>query len=228
MKKVNSTITLPQGNLITDEYNGRGIQTNADRFPNQGLTLAFDGTYRITVDGYDDRGNSEYTGSYRFQLVDLDAKPNAAFDVTLDGTFLVGANGKLGGTGYTFTVDRPQYFFFDGQGGTAADGGWALYQPNGTYVTGGKIWEDRETWLNPGEYSLVVYGITIAIKGDQRYYTFSGKAGQRLYLDSQTKTAGFKIRNIAMIKTTSFSVKRELIPSQSIRQAKQRVNIALN
>jgi len=34
----------------------------------------------------------------------------------------------------------------------------------------------------------------ISIKGDQRYYTFSGKAGQRLYLDSQTKTAGFKIR----------------------------------
>ncbi|MFN9062997.1 MAG: lectin-like protein, partial [Pseudanabaena sp.] len=192
-------ITDPQGNLITDEYNGRGIQTNADRFPNQGLTLAFDGTYRITVDGYDDRGNSEYTGSYRFQLVDLDAKPNAAFDVTLDGTFLVGANGKLGGTGYTFTVDRPQYFFFDGQGGTAADGGWALYQPNGTYVTGGKIWEDRETWLNPGEYSLVVYGITpvnigrektVFNSANNRYYSLLSGAGSWEALQAQAEALG--------------------------------------
>ncbi|MFN9534330.1 MAG: C-type lectin domain-containing protein, partial [Pseudanabaena sp.] len=161
--------------------------------------LAFDGTYRITVDGYDDRGNSEYTGSYRFQLVDLDAKPNAAFDVTLDGTFLVGANGKLGGTGYTFTVDRPQYFFFDGQGGTAADGGWALYQPNGTYVTGGKIWEDRETWLNPGEYSLVVYGITpvnigrektVFNSANNRYYSLLSGAGSWEALQAQAEALG--------------------------------------
>jgi RHS repeat-associated protein len=192
-------ITDPLGRLITDETSGRGIQSNADRFPDQGLTLAFDGTYHITIDGYDDRGTSEYTGNYRFQLVDLDAKPNANFDVTLDGAFLIGDNGKLGGTGYTFTVDRPQYFFFDGQGGSAADAGWALYRPNGIYVTGGKTWEDRETWLDPGEYSLVVYGITPVNTGREKtvlnpvnnhYYSLLSGAGSWEALQSKAEALG--------------------------------------
>jgi hypothetical protein len=210
-------ITDPLGRLIMDDGGGWGVQTNADRFPNQGLTLEFDGVYTITIDGYDDRfTSSARTGAYSFRLLDLNTKPAVGFDVDISGTFDTSARGA---EAYQFSLDRPTYLYFDAKGG---DGSWDVYAQNGTHITGGRLWQDRELWLDAGNYSLVFAGAgsnanyalqiskpdlpttaytvgevisgTIAKEGDQHYYRFNGKAGQVLYLDSQTKVNGFRVR----------------------------------
>jgi hypothetical protein len=149
-------------------------------------------------------------------LLDLNTKPAVGFDVDISGTF---DNSARGAEAYQFSLDRPTYLYFDAKGG---DGSWNVYAQNGTHITGGRLWEDRELWLDAGNYSLVFAGAgsnanyalqiskpdlptatytvgevisgTIAKEGDQHYYRFNGKAGQVLYLDSQTKVNGFRVR----------------------------------
>ena len=190
----------PSGRLLVDG----GIDSRYDRGTESGLTLTMDGTYRLVVDGVND-----YTGNYKFRLLDLDNTPIANLDTTIVGQF----DTNVGSTAYQFKNETKQYLYFDAQQG---DGAWLLYGAAGkSIITSGRLWEDRELSLEPGEYSLVFQGYgsssdyqlristpaltafptpinfnttisdSITEKGEQHYYTFDGTAGQKLFYDAQ-------------------------------------------
>jgi Lectin C-type domain len=203
----------PSGRLIADDgnwYEGGGVDSRSDRGPDGGLTLTMHGTYRITVDG---RG--EGTGSYKFRVLDAEKADVVGFDTDIAGTFDHDAKGAVT---YRFNVTDRKYLYFDAQQG---DGAWVVYRPDGSYVISGRLWEDKELWFDTGEYLLVPYGYgsdanykirivapqlptktytlgdtvedAITKKGDRHDYTFTGKAGQRLYLDNQMLSSGFRV-----------------------------------
>jgi large repetitive protein len=129
------------------DYTGRGFEGRSDIGPDTGLTLGMDGTYRITF----------YTagrgvGNYNFRLLDLSSAPQISLDTDVQGSYNSGAAGS---NAYRFTLTERQHLFIDAQKG---DGAWIIYQPNGQYLTSARLYEDRDIWLNPGEYSLVMQG----------------------------------------------------------------------
>jgi RHS repeat-associated protein len=168
---------------------------------NVGLILATNGNYRLIIDGQD-----EYIGSYKFRLLDK-AQANAiSLDADIIGTF---DNGGLGSTGYKFSVNQGQNIYVDA---LAGNGNWAVYNPTGQSIASATFAEDREFWAGAGDYFLVVVGqsasstnyqlrlvtsefkttamnigelisASISKKGEQDYYTFTGKIGQRIMLD---------------------------------------------
>jgi RHS repeat-associated protein len=179
----------------------------SDRGPENGLTFSMNGAYRLIVDGDD-----EYTGNYKFRLLDKAAAIEVPLDTNITGTF---DNDGLGSNGYRFTLNDTRYLFFDGQGG---DGNWILYGANGQTITQQHMSRNNEFWLGAGDYFLVAQGYknywlgisgvdytfrivtpelnsapmaigdtisgTILEKGEQDYYTFAGTAGQQLFFDS--------------------------------------------
>jgi large repetitive protein len=184
---------------------GRQIfNTNSpyDQGPDNGLTLSMNGTYRVVVDG-----EGETTGDYKFRFLDRAAATKIELDTDITGTF---DNGGQGSDIYHFTLTDSRYLYIDGQGGTGA---WLIYGPNGQRVSSQSISYDQEFWLGAGDYFLVAQGYgygdlnyrlrivtpelntvpmtvgetisgSISEKGGQDYYTFNGKAGQQLFLDS--------------------------------------------
>jgi large repetitive protein len=138
----------PTGNPTPPDayYTGRGFDGRYDIGPDSGLTLAMTGTYQVTVHAEGGVGN------YNFQLLDLSSAPQASFDTDVQGVL---APNAAGGTAYRFNLTQRQHLFFDGQQG---DGAWIVYKPNGEYLTSGRFFEDRDLWLNPGEYSIVMQG----------------------------------------------------------------------
>jgi RHS repeat-associated protein len=195
---------LEGGNLSTQilDPTGRVIfsyDTLNDRGPDNGLTLAVNGVYRVIVDG-----NDESIGSYKFRLLDKAQATELLLDTDITGTF---DNAGLGSVGYRFTLNDSRDLFFDGQGGY---GLWTLYGSNGQKVSSQSLTNNLELRLDAGDYFLVASGVaggnpnykfrvvtpepnvtpvtvgniisgTIAEKGEQDTYTFSGLAGQQLF-----------------------------------------------
>ena len=195
--------------IVSDGWWTDNADNRVDYGPDRGLTLSMNGTYRIFIDG-----EGEGTGNYKFRLLNLETAPIVGLNTDITGTF---DNNATGAVPYRFNLTERKYIYFDALQG---DGAWTVYRQNGTYVTSGRLWEDRELWLDAGEYLLVPYGYgvdanykmqivadelpttaytlgdtvadTIAKKGSSHTYTFTGVAGQRLYLDSQILASGLR------------------------------------
>jgi hypothetical protein len=199
--------------IITDGYGGLYSDSDYQpsdtpwSSPTRGLTLLEDGTYYMTVDGYFDGYNNDNLGSYNFRLLNLNNAPVVNLDELISGTF---THGGLSAHAYRFNLTQRQYVFVDGQAGY---GDWRIYRADGTKVAENYVAYNDQFWLDAGEYYLVVSGraggtnyslqlvntelrtITPAIsfdtvvsdviskKGQQHYYTFEGRAGQRLMFD---------------------------------------------
>jgi hypothetical protein len=187
--------------------NGRytGFQiSQGDGNPNDyaGLRLTSDGTYQINIDG-----SGETTGTYGFRLLNMADSPLVALNTDITGTFDYSDRGSVG---YRFNLAERTYIYVDGQLG---DGYWTIYNASGQRVTGNYTNADQELWLNAGAYWLIAQGngynesnyklkiITpdllstpltlnnvvtgsISNKGEQDYYTFTGVAGEKLFLDA--------------------------------------------
>ncbi|MGR3278198.1 putative Ig domain-containing protein [Acaryochloris marina NIES-2412] len=187
--------------------NGRQMFTSTntdsrfDREPFQGLVLSTNGTYRLTIDGYD-----EGRGSYSFKVLDNTAATTINLDTDILGTFEPSTRGT---TLYKFDLDQRQYVYFDGLQGNA---NWILYSANGQKVDSSTFSTDEEFWLDAGNYLLAMqgtgaeadYGLrlitpdllttslsfgddisgSISEKGEQDIYTFEGQAGQKLFFDA--------------------------------------------
>jgi large repetitive protein len=182
------------------------VDSRNDRGPDNGLTLAVNGTYRVVIDG-----DRDGIGNYQFRLLDKAAATLVNPDTDIAGTF---DNGGLESDSYRFTLTERQYLYFDSSAGDYPNA-WILYGNGGQYLNGTYpyIYNDREFWLDPGEYWLVMQGNgaangnyklrivtpelltapltlnrditgTISEKGEQDYYTFTGSAGQELFYDS--------------------------------------------
>jgi frataxin-like iron-binding protein CyaY len=149
--------------VLLYDPNGTQVYSHADprrdRGPNQNLTLTLDGTYRLTIDG-----NGEALGDYQFRLLDLGTAPRIELDQTVTGTFDTVDQGILGSVAYSFELTEGTYVYADGQVG---DGFWRIYRPDGSWVSGERLYYDREFWLEPGAYNLVLAG-----DGSQADYGF--------------------------------------------------------
>jgi len=204
----------PQGTLLVNNADIRN-----DRHFVDGLTLVTDGQYKLVVDG-----SGEATGNYKFRLLGKANSSTVSLDTDITGNF---TEASTSAERYKFTLGSRQYLYFDAlppagtynptdginSGSQTAE--WKLYSANGVEITTKRLWEDYETWLDAGEYTLVMRGYgsgylsdynlrivtpelnttpltlgtvvtgAIAEKGEQDYYTFTGTAGQLLYLDLQ-------------------------------------------
>lgn len=182
-------------------FTSTSTDSRIDREPFQGLVLSTDGTYRLTIDGYD-----EGRGAYSFKVLDRAAATTIDVDTDILGTFEPSTQGT---TLYQFNLDQRQYVFFDGLQGNA---NWILYSANGQQVDSSTFSTDEEFWLDEGNYLLAMqgtgaeeeYGLrlitpdllttslsfgddisgSISEKGEQDTYTFEGQAGQKLFFDA--------------------------------------------
>ncbi|WP_235111743.1 putative Ig domain-containing protein [Acaryochloris sp. 'Moss Beach'] len=182
-------------------FTSTSTDSRIDREPFQGLVLSTDGTYRLTIDGYD-----EGRGAYSFKVLDRAAATTIDVDTDILGTFEPSTQGT---TLYQFNLDQRQYVFFDGLQGNA---NWILYSANGQQVDSSTFSTDEEFWLDTGNYLLAMqgtgaeaeYGLrlitpdllttslsfgddisgSISEKGEQDTYTFEGQAGQKLFFDA--------------------------------------------
>ncbi|MBE9078257.1 cadherin domain-containing protein [Romeria aff. gracilis LEGE 07310] len=166
------------------------------------FTLKEDGTYRLVVDGA-----GENTGSYSFSLLDVEQATPVELDVSQSGQLSPGQETHL----YTFTGNAGQRLYFDSM--MNSSGSWALYNSGNQQVEGTNLNSDFEVILSQTDtYTLVLQGNrnspidyqfqiitpetttadlilgnsisgTIAEKGEQDVYTFTGSIGQRLFLD---------------------------------------------
>lgn len=191
-------LTDPNGQQM---FTSTNTDSRIDREPFQGLVLSTDGTYRLTIDGYD-----EGRGAYSFRVLDKAAATTVDVDTDILGTFEPSTQGtRL----YQFNLDQRQYIFFDGLQGNA---NWILYSDNGQKVDSSTFSTDEEFWLDAGNYLLAMqgtgaeadYGLrlitpdllssalsfgddiagSISEKGEQDTYTFEGQAGQKLFFDA--------------------------------------------
>lgn len=191
-------LTDPSGKQM---FTSTSTDSRIDREPFQGLVLSADGTYRLTIDGYD-----EGRGSYSFKVLDNTAATTVDLDTDILGSFEPSTQGT---TLYQFNLDQQQYVFFDGLQGNA---NWILYSANGQKVDSSTFSTDEEFWLDAGNYLLAMqgtgaeaeYGLrlitpdllttslsfgddisgSISEKGEQDTYTFEGQAGQKLFFDA--------------------------------------------
>jgi hypothetical protein len=195
----------PTGTLLYSNVDPRH-----DRGPNHVLTLNQDGVYTLTLDGVATR-----LGDYQFQLLNWDDAPEVALDTDIQGTLAAEA---LASTAHRFNLRERTYLYVDGQEG---DGAWLIYNGSGALVHSARLYQDREFWLEAGEYWLVAQGYggnehynlrlitpdlnTTAIgygaiiegslreKGQQDTFTFTGKAGEMLFYDVLGWSGGLSI-----------------------------------
>ncbi|PSF35821.1 hypothetical protein C7H19_15470 [Aphanothece hegewaldii CCALA 016] len=175
-----------------------------DRVPYNVLVLSMNGTYRVVVDG-----DGEATGNYKFRLIDRASSSIVNLDTDIAGTL---DNDSLESDTYRFTITESQYLYFDGITGNYPNA-WILYGNGGQKITDNDINRDREQWLNPGDYWLVMQGNgssnsnynlrivtpelnttpmtignivtgSISETGEQDTYTFTGTVGQQLFYDA--------------------------------------------
>jgi hypothetical protein len=207
---LNYYLYSPQGTVLVNNADIR-----SDRYFVDGLTLVTNGEYKLVVDG-----SGENTGDYKFRLLGKSNATLANLDTDISGNF---TNTLTSAERFKFTLSSRQYLYFDAlpPAGSYTPSTywlpqtteWKLYSANGVEITTKRLWEDYETWLDAGEYTLVMRGYgsgylsdynlrivtpdlnttpltlgtvvtgAIAEKGEQDYYTFNGNAGQSLYLD---------------------------------------------
>jgi hypothetical protein len=174
----------------------------------QTFTLSVAGTYELVVDV-----SGETVGDYSFRLSDLSQATDLAFDTPIDNNLTPGHETDL----YKFTGTVGQKIYFDSLA-SISSAAWYLYAPNDQYITGASLSGDFSTTLTQGgTYILAVEGFSdnpinysiqaiqptttttaltlgnavsssIAAKGEQDIYTFTGAVGQRLYFDSLQNT----------------------------------------
>ncbi|MBD2365063.1 tandem-95 repeat protein [Anabaena minutissima FACHB-250] len=182
-----------------------------DRRPDQGLTLAMSGTYRIFIGG-------SGTGSYSFRLFNFHdpAIPTASLNTNISGIW---DNNGRGTVVYRLSLTHDKYLYIDAISGV---GNWYIFNASySAYGANNKIVSndslpngDKTITLSAGEYFLVLQGgnnasnanyqiqlITpqqtvtpmtlgtiingrIAENGEIDTYTFTGNAGQRLFYDN--------------------------------------------
>jgi hypothetical protein len=181
--------------------NFKFFNTNSN---SQTFTLSVGGTYELVVDA-----SGETVGDYNFRLADLSQATDLTFDTQINNTLTPGRETDL----YKFTGTVGQKIYFDSLA-TVSSSAWYLYAPNDQYITGASLSGDFSTTLTQaGTYILAVEGFSdnpinysiqttkptttttaltlgtgvsssIAAKGEQDIYTFTGAVGQRLYFDS--------------------------------------------
>lgn len=177
--------------------------------------MVSNGEYKLVVDG-----SGETTDNYKFRVLGKANATSVSLDTDIAGNF---TNAATSAERFKFTLNSRQYLYFDALPPAGSynpptyyspqTAEWKLYSPNGYEITTKRLWEDYESWLDAGEYTLVTRGYgsgylsdyairiitpdlnTTALtlgtvitgetseKGEQDYYTFTGIAGQRLYLD---------------------------------------------
>ncbi len=129
-----------------------------DRGPNYNLTLATDGLYRISIGG---RG----TGYYKFQLLNLSDGVEVDLDTDIVGTFDEGVRNSVA---YRFNLEERTYLYVDGEAG---NGAWLIYNSGGVRINSARLYQDREFWLDSGEYLLVAQGYGSDINYNLRLIT---------------------------------------------------------
>lgn len=194
---INIQFLNPRGTAIPP-ISGR---FTTDRGP---FTLQESGTYTVVLDG---TGNS--TGTFAMVLLDLAGQPIVPINVPVTN-ILAGYQSKV----FRLSGSAGQRLYFNGQTGNPS-GTWALYNPDDASVGSGSLAGDFELTLPAdGTYALVlnngatagtnVFEINdylfftsnyvvgnpvvsaLTVPGEQRIYTFTGAAGQRLYYDALT------------------------------------------
>jgi hypothetical protein len=189
------TIASPTDKNIIYTYSG-----NSDSAL---LLLSENGTYQLTVDGYDDT-----TGDYGFKLLDLEDSEALALDTVIEDSLDPGNETRF----YQFTGTAEQklflkdegsesgayFYLYDSQGKSvdflslSSSKGFNLPK-NGTYYLAIDGYNDAKTnysfQLVTAETSTteLTLGDTIegniAKPGSEVIYTFDGTAGQRLFFD---------------------------------------------
>jgi hypothetical protein len=195
------TLYTPQGTVLVSR-----ADISSDRRMQDGLIAPVSGTYKLVVDG-----TGETTGSYKFQLLSKGTAATLALNTDEVGTFTNnGTSAKL--YKFTLTDKQYVYIDANPTNQANQNGNWILYSPNGDQIVSKNLTQDEERWLEAGTYTLAVqgtgasstsYGIriitpqltstalilgqeytdAISEKGEWDTYTFTGTAGQLLYLD---------------------------------------------
>jgi large repetitive protein len=171
------------------------------------VTLRQTGTYTLVLDG-----NSRVIGPVAFNLLDVAAQPSLPLNADLIGS-MPAQSAQL----FTFSGTNGEALYFNGKYVSVGGAAWTLYGPNNLYVGSAGLGSDFEPRLpgtgtyvlaltsgsNPLTYSNQVNTYTIVTNttalgtvftnnlfqpGDQVYYTFTGAAGQRIYIDSLLST----------------------------------------
>ena len=191
--------------LLIDPYNNQGssINSNSDAGP---LNLTSAGTYYVLVDG-----ESSSSVSYGFRLLDTSSLP-LSFGTTTNGNVitatqsdiysftgtagervyyreLTDSNGSSGATWYLYGATN-QYITSNSIGGdlTAtlpSSGTYSLVVYNSTSFSSGTYSFEAIQNVNPTVSFTLGQEITgtIANPGDEASYTFTGAAGQRIFVD---------------------------------------------
>ncbi|WP_414529920.1 putative Ig domain-containing protein, partial [Nodularia chucula] len=211
------TVYDPAGRQI-DSFDSR-----SDRGPNTPLFLGMSGTYKVTVDG-----SGEGTGDYKFRFLERAAATPVNLDTPITGNFDSALN-NLDAKSYSFVIptvpvtaspNGKQYIYIDGTGGNAYNR-YNIYNEAGVNVANAYVYEDRELYLDAGNYWLKLNGTgatdssfnvriitapltttamnlgdtvsgTITKKGEQDSFTFTGTAGQQLFYDALEATNRFQ------------------------------------
>ena len=187
----------PSGKKVL-EYN---LQNTADPEP---LTLGEAGTYTVVIDA-----TGEGTGQYGFSVLDLGKATAIALDTEYAASLEPGREAQA----YQFRGAKGQRLYLDALSSTAF-GAWTLYDSGNQQTVSNSLNTDIEVVLDDADiYTLIVQGYsntpvnykfnvitpdavtaplilstailsTLAEKGEQDIYTFTGHRGQRLFLDA--------------------------------------------
>jgi hypothetical protein len=197
------TLTSPSG--VAVGINGIPVGSDSSLF-----TLPESGTYTLTV-----VGSGATTGAYSFRLLDAGIQPVLNLNTTVTGTLNPGSSTDI----YRYTGTAGQRLYFNWLSGSG--GSWSLYGPTSQYISSNSFGSDFQVTLpTDGAYTLVVAGSnsiptpysftvltpatttnsltlgsvisdTLAGRGQVNKYTFTGSAGQQLYMGVLAGTFGF-------------------------------------
>jgi len=167
------------------------------------FTLTQSGTYSLVF-----QGATHAMGPVYFQLLDIASQPVLPLNQDLTGSLSSNYT-----TIYQLDATSGEQLYFNAKAVSAGGATWSLFGPNNGYVGSANLGSDFEPILaNPGKYVLALAnGVnpltysnqvnafsyttnTLSLgtavtnnlvqPGDQVYYSFSGTAGQRIYIDS--------------------------------------------
>ncbi|AVH64089.1 beta strand repeat-containing protein [Nostoc sp. 'Peltigera membranacea cyanobiont' N6] len=153
--------------------------------------------------------------------VNLDTPITGNFDSALNNLDTKSYSFVIPAVPVTASPNGKQYVYIDGTGGTAYNR-YNIYNEGGVNVSNGYVYEDRELYLDAGSYWLELNGTgasdssfnvqiitapltttamnlgdtvsgTIAKKGEQDSYTFTGTAGRQLFFKTLNTTNPFTI-----------------------------------